>query len=128
MAFDWSGLLKRRVMQAGDNSLQGLKACYANEEAFRVEVVLAIILFFVAIWLANDLAQWGILVASILLVLIVELLNSAVEATVDRIGEEYHELAKRAKDIGSAAVLLSMLLFVVVWGAILISRLFYQAG
>ena len=126
MAVNWSGLLKRRVLQAGDNSLQGLKACYAHEEAFRVEVVLAIILFFVAGWLANDLAQWAMLVASVLLVLIVELLNSAVEATVDRIGDEYHDLAKRAKDIGSAAVLLSMLLFLIVWGAILLSRLFYQ--
>ena len=122
---DWSGILKRRIFQAGNNSLEGLKACFEHEEAFRVEVFLGAIFLVIATCISDSMAEWAILVAAMVQVLIVELLNSAVEATVDRIGEEYHDLAKRAKDIGSAAVLLSMMLFLVVWGAVICSKLYH---
>ncbi|MGV6806785.1 MAG: diacylglycerol kinase [bacterium] len=118
---NWEGLFKRRVVSAGRNSIEGLKACFRHEEAFRIEVVVGGILSVVAILIAESYIQWALLVAPILLVLIVELLNSAVEATVDLVREDYHDLAKRAKDIGSAAVLVSFALFFIVWGAVIFS-------
>ena len=117
----WLGLLRRRLIGASTYSWQGLKACFQHEEAFRVEVVLSVILLPVALLIAGSAVELILLVGSMLLVLIVELLNSAVEAVVDRIGEEKHELAGRAKDLGSAAVMLSMGLFLVTWLVILLS-------
>jgi diacylglycerol kinase (ATP) len=105
----------RRVWNALFYSFEGLKAAYRHEDAFRQEVLLAAILIPAAIFMpANGLGK-ALMVASVLLVLIVELLNSAIEATVDRVSLENHRLAKRAKDIGSAAVLISLLDVVVVW-------------
>lgn len=112
--------LRRRLLGALGYSLQGLRACFRHEEAFRTETVLAILLTPVAFLLADHYLELILMLGSMLLVLIVELLNSAVEAVVDRIGEERHELAGRAKDQGSAAVLLSMVLFVLVWGFCLV--------
>jgi diacylglycerol kinase (ATP) len=105
----------RRVWNALFYSFEGLKAAYLHEDAFRQEVLLAAILIPAAFFMPASGLGKALMVASVLLVLIVELLNSAIEATVDRVSLENHRLAKRAKDIGSAAVLISLLDVVVVW-------------
>lgn len=110
----------RRVWNAFHYSLSGLRAAYECEDAFRQEVLLAIILIPLAFFLATNGIGRALMVSSVLLVLLVELLNSAVEATVDRISLENHRLAKRAKDIGSAAVLFSLINVVVVWACVLL--------
>lgn len=109
----------RRVWNALKYSLAGLKAAYACEDAFRQEVLLAAGLIPLTWFLPVTGVEQAVMIASIMLVLIVELLNSAVEAAVDRISLENHRLAKRAKDIGSAAVLIAMINVLVVWGFIL---------
>lgn len=109
------GLLKRRLLDSATYSWQGLKACFKHEEAFRIEVFFAVLLLPLAFIIANTSIELVLLIGSVLLVLIVELLNSAVEAVVDRIGEEHHELAGRAKDQGSAAVMLAMAVFFMTW-------------
>ncbi len=109
----------KRIINATGYSLLGLVATYKNEAAFRQELWLAIVLTPIAIYLGNTSIERAMLLGSLILVLIVELLNSAIEAVVDRIGNEFHELSGRAKDIGSAAVMLSLLNLVVVWGFIL---------
>lgn len=110
----------RRVWNAFNYSLDGLKAAYLCEDAFRQETWLALLLIPLALWLPVGWLATGLLIASLLLVLVVELLNSAIEAVVDRVSLENHRLAKRAKDIGSAAVLVSLLLVFVVWGSVLL--------
>jgi len=105
----------RRIWNALFYSLDGLKAAYRHEDAFRQEVWLALVLIPLALYLPASGTGKALMVASVLVVLIVELLNSAVEATVDRVSLEHHRLAKRAKDIGSAAVLFSLLNVAVVW-------------
>ena len=112
---DFLGLLKRRILGATIYSWQGLKACFKHEEAFRVEVFFAVFLLPLALLIASSAVELVLLIGSVVFVLIVELLNSAVEAVVDRIGHEHHELAGRAKDLGSAAVMLSMWLFITTW-------------
>lgn len=108
-----------RIIAAGGYSMQGLKAAYRYEAAFRQECWLVAVLLPVAlVWNVGVLAK-ALLIGSLLLILIVELLNSAVEAIVDRIGPEYHELSGRAKDVGSAAVLLTLLLAAITWSLIL---------
>ena len=109
----------RRVCNALGYSLAGLAAAYRNEDAFRQEVLMAVILVPLAFFLGESAIARALMIASVLLVIIVELLNSAIEATVDRISLENHSLAKRAKDIGSAAVLLSLVNLVVVWGLLI---------
>jgi diacylglycerol kinase (ATP) len=104
-----------RVWNALFYSLAGLSAAYRHEDAFRQEVLLALILIPATFFLPVSGIGRALMIASVLLTLIVELLNSAVEATVDRISLENHRLAKRAKDIGSAAVLISLLNVVAVW-------------
>ena len=101
-------------------SIEGLKAAYKHEDAFRQEVLLAVLLIPVALFLPAPALGKALMVTSVLLVLIVELLNSAVEATVDRVSLEHHRLAKRAKDIGSAAVMMSLANVVVVWLLVLL--------
>lgn len=108
-----------RVWNALFYSLAGLSAAYRHEDAFRQEVLLAAILIPLAFLLPVDGIGRALMIASVLLTLIVELLNSAVEATVDRISLENHRLAKRAKDIGSAAVLISLINVVSVWSLVL---------
>ena len=105
----------RRLLNAFGYSCAGLQEAYRHEDAFRQEVWLAAILLPLAFWLEPGMLGRALMVACILLVIIVELLNSAIEATVDRISLDDHNLAKRAKDIGSAAVLISLLNLVVVW-------------
>lgn len=105
----------RRLLNAFGYSMAGIKAAYKNEDAFRQEVLMAIFMIPLALYLGETGLEKAILIASVLLVIIVELLNSSIEATVDRISLENHNLAKRAKDIGSAAVLISLINLAVVW-------------
>lgn len=110
----------RRILSATRNSLEGFAAAVRHEDAFRQELGMAVILVPAALWLGKDGLERAFLVASVLFVLVVELLNSAVEATVDRISFDNHRLAKRAKDIGSAAVMLAIATAVSVWLLVLI--------
>ena len=112
----------RRVLSATKNSIAGLREALRHEDAFRQELILAAILIPAALWVGNGGMQKALLIGAVLLVLIVELLNSAIEATVDRISFENHRLAKRAKDIGSAAVMLALANAALVWGLIVIER------
>ncbi len=113
-----------RLMKAAKWSWQGLCAAWMHESSFRLEVVLGVILAPLGLWLGADGVQRALLVGSLLLVLGIELLNSAVEAVIERYGAEFHELAGRAKDMGSAAVLMMMLNVLACWGLILGPRLY----
>jgi len=104
-----------RIFKAAGYSVQGIKAACRNEAAFRQELVLAIIFIPLAFFIANGPVERSILIGLTILVLVVELLNSAIEALVDRVGTEHHELSGRAKDMGSAAVLLSLLMWGYAW-------------
>ncbi len=108
-----------RVRNAFFHSLDGLRAAFRHEDAFRQEVFLAALLIPAALFMPVAGTGKALMVASVLLVLMVELLNSAIEAAVDRISLEHHALAKRAKDIGSAAVMLALVNVPVVWSLIL---------
>lgn len=110
------------MVNASRYSAQGLQACFRHEEAFRVEVILGLVLTPVALWLADSVFELVLLLSSMLLILIIELLNSAIEAVVDLQGDEPSELAGRAKDQGSAAVMLGMVVFGLVWGVVLWQR------
>ncbi|OHE83362.1 MAG: diacylglycerol kinase [Lysobacterales bacterium RIFOXYD1_FULL_69_11] len=108
-----------RVIAAAGNSWRGLRACWINEAAFRQEVVLAVPLLVAAgVWQVGGVER-ALMMAAVLQVLVVELLNSGIEAAIDRIGPEHHPLSALAKDAGSAAVTVSLLLAVVVWVCIL---------
>jgi diacylglycerol kinase (ATP) len=109
----------KRLINATGYTFNGLKAAFKNEEAFRLEVALFIILAPIGFWLGKTGIEKSLLIGVLFIVLIVEILNSAIEALVDRIGTEYNELSKRAKDMGSAAVFLSLCLAVIVWGIII---------
>lgn len=112
-----------RIINATGYSWLGLKAAFKHESAFRQELLLCLILFPVAIWFAESAVEYALLLSSLLLILIVELLNSGIEAVVDRFGGELHQLSGRAKDIGSAAVLLALINAVIIWGVILLPKL-----
>ena len=111
-----SGLV--RIWRATFYSMAGLSAAVKYEHAFRQELLLVILLLPFAIFLPLSLVEKSLLIASLMLVLIIELLNSAIEAVVDRVSLDQHDLSKRAKDLGSAAVLLSCAIVVVVWGCV----------
>jgi diacylglycerol kinase (ATP) len=113
----------QRVLNATRYSLEGFAAAARHEDAFRQELILAAVLAPLGLWLGNDGVERALLVGSVLLVLVVELLNSAVEATVDRVSLEDHQLAKRAKDLGSAAVMRSLATGGAVWLLVLLPRL-----
>jgi diacylglycerol kinase (ATP) len=104
-----------RVIHAAGYSMAGLAAAYRGESAFRQEVWLAIILTPLAFWIGRNWVEITLLIGTALLVLIVELLNSGIEAAIDRVSLDWHDLSKRAKDLGSAAVLLSLLLCAGAW-------------
>lgn len=110
-----------RLYKAAGYSLQGLKSTFHYEQAFRLEVYLLFILVPLALWLGNSPLEYGLLIGSWIVVMIVELLNSAIEAAIDRIGTERHELSGRAKDTGSAAVMVSVFLAAGIWAAVLLS-------
>jgi diacylglycerol kinase (ATP) len=110
------------IINAFRYTFDGLKSAWKNELAFRGELVVAILMIPLGIWLGQSAVEQALLIASILLILLTELLNSALEAVVDRIGPERHELSKRAKDMGSAAAFISMVTAVVVWMIIAFDR------
>ncbi|MDJ0760669.1 MAG: diacylglycerol kinase [Woeseiaceae bacterium] len=111
-----------RAFRAAKFSGQGLKQAWQHESAFRQEVTLLVVMIPLAIWLGRTLVEQALLIAVCLLVLLVELLNSAIEAAIDRQGSERHELSGRAKDMGSAAVSIALLIVVVVWSSVAIQR------
>jgi diacylglycerol kinase (ATP) len=112
----------RRIVNATFFSLAGLRAAWQQEAAFRQEVMLAVVLIPTGVWLGRTAVERALLIGSCLLVLVVELLNSGIEAIVDRVGLEPHRLSGQAKDLGSAAVFVSLTLVLVVWGLIAWSR------
>ena len=118
MSGDRAGGLAR-LGRATDNSWQGLRAAWSHEEAFRQEIFLLLVMSPVAWWLGESGVERGVLLGVLLLILIVELLNTAVEAVVDRVGTEDHPLSGRAKDLGSAAVLMSLVLAAMVWAFVI---------
>jgi diacylglycerol kinase (ATP) len=105
----------RRLCNATFYSWAGLKAAWRHEEAFRQEVLLCAFLVPVGLWLGTDSVERALLIGSLILVLIVELLNSSIEAAVDRVGSERHDLAERAKDVSSAAVFVALLNVALMW-------------
>ena len=109
----------RQILRAWQWSMLGLRAAWRHEASFRLEGYLAIVLFPAGLWLGNGALEKALLCGSLLLVLSMELINSAVEAVVDKVSPEFHELAGRAKDMGSAAVLLLMFNVALCWGLIL---------
>ena len=112
----------KRILRASKFSAQGLTQAWKNEAAFRQELLLVVVLLPVAVWLGQTALERAVLIASLFIVLIVELINSAIEAAIDRHGDEIHELSGRAKDMGSAAVLISLLLVALVWGLLAAER------
>ena len=111
-----------RMLRAFGSSGKGLAGAFREEAAFRQELMFACVALPLGLWLGHSGVERALLAGPVLLILIVELLNSAIEATVDRIGLERHELAGLAKDIGSAAVMLSFILLVAVWLLVLAGR------
>lgn len=109
-----------RLVSATAYSLAGLKTAIKHEEAFRLELLAFVMLTPIALWLGQSAVEKVLLIAPLVLVILVELLNSAIEAVVDRSGLEYNELAGRAKDLGSAAVFVSLLFVVFVWAMLLL--------
>jgi diacylglycerol kinase (ATP) len=104
-----------RIIKASQYSWQGLRAAYKHEAAFRQEIWASLILIPLGFWLGQNGVEKALLIGTVLLLPLVEILNSSIEAIVDRIGEEHHELAGRAKDMGSAAVAIAIVLLIVVW-------------
>ena len=122
---DATGHLPRhpaRILKAARWSMQGLQAAWMHESSFRLEVYLFVVLAPTGWWLGQTPVERVLLIGSMLLVLSVELLNSAVEAVIERYGPEFHELAGRAKDMDSAAVFVVMVNVLLVWGALLLPR------
>ena len=113
-----------RILKATIWSLQGLRAAWLHESSFRLEVWLLVVAVPLALWLGDSGLERAVMIGSCLLVLAAELLNSAIEAVIERYGPEHHELAGRAKDMGSAAVFVLMMNVLVCWGLILVPRFF----
>jgi diacylglycerol kinase (ATP) len=113
----------RHLGKAFGYSVAGFRSAVRYEAAFRQEVALFLLLAPVALWLGGEAVERALLLASLMLVLVTELLNSAIEAAVDRVGEEFHPVAGRAKDLGSAAVFLALMVVAVVWGLLALPAL-----
>lgn len=116
-----ASIAKRRLIVATKNSLVGLAECFKHEEAFRIQVVIALIALPSIYWVADNIMEGLLLLFVTVLMMITELLNSALETAVDRVGMDYHELSKRAKDIASAAVFFAILLMAVTWLVLIIT-------
>ncbi len=114
----------KRIISATRYSIKGLSSCWRSEAAFRQEVMGSVVLVPLAFYLGDNGMEVALMILTCMLVLIVELLNSGIEAVVDRVSFELHELSKRAKDIASAAVMLTLLLCAGVWSAALYHRFF----
>ena len=110
----------RRLMNAFGYSIAGTRAAFKHEDAFRQELVLAIVLTPVALYFGDTAIHQALMISSLLFIIVIELLNSSIEATVDRISVKHHKLAKRAKDIGSAAVFFSLINAAVIWFLLLV--------
>ncbi|MFT4249415.1 MAG: diacylglycerol kinase [Pseudomonas sp.] len=124
---DKSGHLPRgpgRILKAAVWSFQGLRAAWLHESSFRLEVYLSVVLVPLALWLGQTPVERVLMTGSLLLVMAMELANSAIEAVIERYGPEHHELAGRAKDMGSAAVFVLMMNVLLCWGLILLPRYF----
>jgi len=117
-----------RLLDATRYSKRGLAAAFRHEAAFRQETLLVAVLFTASFWLQTSIVEWLLLVGPLFILLIVELVNSGIETVVDRIGSERHELSGRAKDMGSAAVFLSLLLIAVTWGTVIWGRFVASAA
>lgn len=113
MKRDNNGL--KGLIAATGYSMNGIRACWQNEAAFRADVIISVILFALSFFLAESIVQWILLVSPLVLIVIVELLNSAIENVVDRIGSEFHDLSGRAKDMGSAAVFFCWVVIGLAW-------------
>jgi len=111
-----------RLIKATTYSWKGIRAAFRHEAAFRQELLLVLVLFPASFWVARSMIEWVLLVIPLLLVLVVELLNSAIESVVDRISDQAHVLSGQAKDMGSAAVLFSLLIIVAAWAPITWTR------
>ena len=121
-------LIDARLIKAGAHSWAGLQATWSDEQAFRLEAVLGLLLLPAVFWLGDSLADYLLLFGSMVLVLIVEILNTAIETVVDRVSTEQSPLSKKAKDQGSAAVFIAMMFFVVVWLSMLVHKLNFWLG
>ena len=110
----------RRLFRALGYSFAGLRDAFVGETAFRQEALLALALIPLAIWLGEDNIERALMIGTLLIVLIVELVNSAIEAAIDRIGDDFDDLSRRAKDLGSAAVFVSLVLAAIVWALTLL--------
>jgi diacylglycerol kinase (ATP) len=113
-----------RIIKATGHSIRGIRDTWKYEAAFRQEIALSIVLLPLSVWLAQSVVEWLLLIIPLFILIIVELLNSAVENTIDRIGPEMHTLSGRAKDIASAAVMFSLILTAIVWAAITWNRFY----
>ena len=113
-----------RIWHAAGYSIEGLRAGW-NEKAFRQEAIAALVLLPASLWLGQSWVETALLAGSVVIVMIVELLNTGIETAIDRIGPEWHDLSKRAKDMDSAAVLLALLLCAGIWGAAVFQRIFH---
>jgi len=111
----------KRLVNAAGYSWSGIISAFKSEAAFRQELLLACFLIPLAFWLGDTGVEYVLMIAPVILVLVIELLNSAIEAVVDRFGGELHELSGKAKDLGSAAVFMSLVLLVLSWGLVLLS-------
>jgi len=109
-----------RIIKASQYSWQGLCAAYKHEEAFRQELWASLVLIPLGLWFGQNGVAKALLVGTVLLLPLVEILNSSIEAVIDRIGQEHHELAGRAKDMGSAAVAIAIIIIIVVWSLVLV--------
>lgn len=109
----------KRIINATKYSIDGIKSTWQTEEAFRQESLATIILLPLSFWVADSVIEWLLLVVTLLLLLLVEIINSSIEAVVDRFGHDWHELSKKAKDAGSAAVSIAIVIAVITWVAIL---------
>ncbi|MCF7501247.1 MULTISPECIES: diacylglycerol kinase [unclassified Pseudoalteromonas] len=121
-----NGIGVGRVLKATKCSIKGFKAAFKEESAFRTETYLGLVLFPLSVLLAQSLSHWLMLFIPYLLLLIVELLNSAIEALTDRVGIEYHVLSGRAKDMASAAVTLALIILLLVWAVAIYEKIMMQ--
>ncbi len=113
-----------RAIHAAKNSWHGLIFAFKEESAFRQELVLLVVLSPIALFLPVGLVEKALMICSLIMVLVIELLNSSVEAAIDRISFEHHDLSKRAKDFGSAAVMLALLIALIIWVAVLYNEFY----